>query len=427
VNRELCQEVLTGTLKNFSASQESKDLFGEANALSEHKGTKGFGHLDPLFAPPSSKKYQQMLQHVCRDECEEMVDETLKNLADMAFEDVRKGAIPSEETCADNVVRKVEAEILGCCGRACGWDEISKTCTSWPFFTKDEKVNWLEECCGEFNILQNSTRELMCGSVLTPQQAKLLRKLDTKAANGTDVGGAYLGQDPPLVWTTKGLGQSKFQSQLKKLKTEPKEGDYVTSEFLERHPKIRREGLQAGWFKEKKDIEDEKSATSLAQADSSCTAGKLHHINHCPGEVKIQALNNCFRGEAWEVSDLPEEECNEKMIYEGKVEPRATPDDCLDVDFGNVKIRRRFFRYDTSEPPKGQPVLDRPILCSFEPMERESGCDDEFVRERLNKDRFKGFADYIHWISEEKVESRKRKKSEDAGRVQKTLADMKSS
>ena len=64
---ELCEEVLTGTLKNFSTSQKSKDLFGEANALSEHTDTKGFGRLDPLFAPPNAKKYEHML-HVCRDE-----------------------------------------------------------------------------------------------------------------------------------------------------------------------------------------------------------------------------------------------------------------------------------------------------------------------------------------------------------------------
>jgi hypothetical protein len=37
------REVLTGTLKNFGISQESKSHFGEANGLSEHEETKGFG------------------------------------------------------------------------------------------------------------------------------------------------------------------------------------------------------------------------------------------------------------------------------------------------------------------------------------------------------------------------------------------------
>ena len=190
----------------------------------------------------------------------------------------------------------------------------------------------------------------MCNSVLTPQQVKLISKLDTKATNGTDVGGAYLGQDLPLLWTAGGIAE--FKSQLKKLKTEPKEGQDVTSEFLEKHPNIRREGLENGWFREKEDIEDKKGATSLAQAEAaeaaeaaetSCTAAKLHHIDRCLKDVKIQVLKNCFREAGWEVSDLPEEhdECNKRMVYEGKVEARATPDDCLDVDFGDVKIRRR--------------------------------------------------------------------------------------
>ena len=61
----------------------------------------------------------QLLQHVCRDECEQIVDETLENIWKMT-DDVWKDATPFEETCADRVVRKVEAEMLGCCGRSCG-------------------------------------------------------------------------------------------------------------------------------------------------------------------------------------------------------------------------------------------------------------------------------------------------------------------
>lgn len=53
-----------------------------------------------------------------------------------------ESAVPSEETCADRVVRK-EAEILGCCGRSCGWN--GRSCTSWPFL--DDKVQWLQQCC----------------------------------------------------------------------------------------------------------------------------------------------------------------------------------------------------------------------------------------------------------------------------------------
>ena len=46
-----------------------------------------------------------------------------------------------------------------------------------------------------------------------------------------------MGQDPPLVWTRKGLKQ--FTGQLKKLKAQPKEGDQVRSLFLDRYQRIR--------------------------------------------------------------------------------------------------------------------------------------------------------------------------------------------
>ena len=49
----------------------------------------------------------------------------------------------------------------------------------------------------------------MCDSVLTPEQVQTLSKFDTKAKTDTDVGGSYIGQDPALLWTQKGL--SKFR------------------------------------------------------------------------------------------------------------------------------------------------------------------------------------------------------------------------
>ena len=93
------------------------------------------------------------------------------------------------------------------------------------------------------------------------------------------------------------------------------------------------------------------------------------------------------------------------MIFQGSVEPRATPDDCLEVNlFGDVKIKRRFFLYDTSDPPDGKPVLEKPILCRYEPEQHK--CPDDFDRKDLNDvDRFEGFADYIYWIEEKPTET----------------------
>ena len=44
---------------------------------------------------------------------------------------------PEEHLQDDPWYRQVEAEILGCCGRSCRWN--GRSCTSWPFLTKDER------------------------------------------------------------------------------------------------------------------------------------------------------------------------------------------------------------------------------------------------------------------------------------------------
>ena len=52
----------------------------------------------------------------------------------------------------------------------------------------------------------------MAAAMLHPEQVRLVSQFDTKAKKG-DVAGAYLGQDPRLLWAKKGL--DKFQKQLK--------------------------------------------------------------------------------------------------------------------------------------------------------------------------------------------------------------------
>ena len=36
-------------------------------------------------------------------------------------------------------------------------------------FEQTEKLDWLGQCCSEYNVLQNSTRERRCDSVLSPR------------------------------------------------------------------------------------------------------------------------------------------------------------------------------------------------------------------------------------------------------------------
>ena len=248
------------------------------------------------------------------------MDET-KNIRKMTL--VEWSATPFEETCADNV-RKVEVEMLGCCGLSRGWN--GRSCTSGPFLTRDEKEDWQEQCCSEFKVLRNS-REFMCNSVLSHRQVDLVSKFVTKAKQG-DVGGAYTGQDARLLWAQPGL--KKFEEELKKLKQKPQENQPVTSDFLEKHPNVYKEGLRKGWFR--KEDPQEMSTSLVETGDSTC------EIDH---------------------------QCQVNMTNPDVNKPKrvGTPDECLTVDFGNEEpFKWRFFTYD-SDPPEGELTLDNPFLC----------------------------------------------------------------
>jgi hypothetical protein len=255
-----------------------------------------------------------MLEHVCRDECKEVVHETLKNIylipqmsktlpcllkrvaqtgssakwrqrlsavADAPVAGMRRAAVPQNVELAAALLQRRDILIFR---------------KEWPtFFTKNEKVEWLEECCSEFNVLRNSTREVMCNSVLTPQQVNLVSKLDINVKNGTDVGGSYMGQDPPLLWTSKGLRLKKFRRQLQKLKVEPKEGDQVSSNFLENNPKIRQDGLEKKWCRKEKIAEEKKGPTSLAQTRPSPCTSKALEFNQRTPTSKRHIVETCLR------------------------------------------------------------------------------------------------------------------------------------
>ena len=131
VTSELCREILTG----FGKDQKTNGtLLADAARISEHHHPKGLGHLDPLV---KGVRHHHLLKHVCKDECEAIVDMTFKENLHMRHA-TATGSTPLHQSCADRVVRKVEAEILGCCGRSCGWN--NRSCMAWPFFTKSEKV-----------------------------------------------------------------------------------------------------------------------------------------------------------------------------------------------------------------------------------------------------------------------------------------------
>lgn len=289
------------------------------------------------------------------------MDET-KNIRKMTL--VEWSATPFEETCADNV-RKVEVEMLGCCGLSRGWN--GRSCTSGPFLTRDEKEDWQEQCCSEFNVLRNS-REFICNLVLSHRQVDLVSKFVTKAKQG-DVGGTYMGQDARLLWAQPGL--KKFEEELKKLKQKPQENQPVTSDFLEKHPNVYKEGLRKGWFR--KEDPQEMSTSLVETGDSTCEA-KLQKMKgnqeHCMDQTWTKVLNACFQAAKWQISDKPDpdeidHQCQVNMTNPDVNKPKrvGTPDECLTVDFGNEEpFKWRFFTYD-SDPPEGELTLDNPFLC----------------------------------------------------------------
>ena len=404
---ELCREVLTGTVAN-------DNWYSQAAELSQHPGTEGLGHLDPLVKRRIRKHH---LQNVCKDECEDIVRETKKK-AWVMFKEVDSNSdsvfIPYEATCADQVVRRVEAEILGCCGRSCGWN--NRSCMSWPFFTKTEKIEWLEECCTEFNVLNGSSRERMCNSVLTPEQVELVSKLDTNVKN-TDVGGAYTGQDRRLIWTKAGL--FKFDAQLKKQKTVPKDGDLVDSEFLEENHEIRQKGLQNGWFREEEEVKGNKgTSTTMLQTGGGLSDGcNLKGMDTCHEDTKRLKVKKCMAGAPWQVSDKPNADLDEEtcqMIQQNKAAIQvSTPDECLKAKFSTRKfgkITRRFFEYKEGKVRQVGKTLkdvlpDKPIMCYVESVKYTCG---DFVREKFDQGVLdsKEFHEFRYWIDEEDVPKR---------------------
>ena len=144
---------------------------------------KSAGRLDRLGHP-----WKWHLDQVCQDECEELVDMMNKS-SDKIIDSMSKGKVLHLE-CADRVVKEVEANLLGCCGRSCGWDGHS--CALWPFLEENQQQLWQVECCGEYTVLKGSDRERMCDSVLTAQEKKLADKKDT---DGTDEDAESVGQN----------------------------------------------------------------------------------------------------------------------------------------------------------------------------------------------------------------------------------------
>eukprot|EP00913_Durusdinium_trenchii_P025433 g23877.t1 len=138
------------------------------------------------------------------------------------------------------------------------------------------KADWLAECCTEYNVLKNSSREEMCNSVLSTHDADLASKNDL-SQEGKDVAAAYLGQDFQLLWTQKGV-DSEMGRNYTWLQPKPEAGKEVTDQLLQLQPNIRKKALNEGWFKEKK----MESASLMQMRDTGFGSGSMRPVPKAP-------------------------------------------------------------------------------------------------------------------------------------------------
>ncbi|CAE7478757.1 Fem1b [Symbiodinium natans] len=382
---ELCQAVVAGSFNN-SQKMESPWL-EDAAKLSEHDGSKGFGRLDPLVG----STLRHHLRQVCHDECTLIVEEVKGALQDVFFDEFAKG-LSTEQSCADRVVRRVEAEVLGCCGRACGWS--GRSCTSWPFLSQDNQAAWLAECCTEYNVLKNSSREMMCNSVLTQQDAELVSEHDL-SVEGKDAAATYLGQDPRLLWTAEGAA-SDLGSKYHFLDPPPRAGHAVAEELLRQEPNIRQRGLANGWFV-MESAETESSspvATSFltVAAAADCETGPLD-MTRCSADFKRWQHEACVEGAGWQARKVSKGRGRRPGCKQSAAVHVATPQECLEADLnGFSKIVRgeerlageeeaRYFEYNKGQdgPPIACYVVSENFPCNFEDVESEAWDLDKLV------------------------------------------------
>ena len=411
---QICQHALTGTItpkeakedpwaeKASELSQErfsyrmlmshlgkSISMMFGLSGIAKMEGTdedREYGRMRPVKetakTPREKKLWEDALSHVCKDECDDLLHMMKKETRNLA-NDVAANHIPYAQACAERVVQHVEAEVLGCCARSCGFD--GHTCLLWPFFSLEEKVTWDVECCGEMSVLKNSSRERMCNSVLPGRLAKEASKFDPQEEDGTDVGKVLIGQNTSLFWTKKGAQEARdgiksnggawgFDILLNPfgksvlIKEEQALADTkVTMDFLLKHPNVGEEFLRRGYFREEPVTKMLNEATSVMQVsshDGTCDFGKFKE--QCPPEWMETYTARCK--EAWMVAGEHEEFGNLKEQVEHHLVfgncyvndhiDVASPKECENIATNSLNQKKflHYFEYNKENSKK-------PIKC----------------------------------------------------------------
>ena len=116
------------------------------------------------------------MENVCKEECAGLVEklediDIVKTMVEDIFPPYNH---PVERACAETVVQKVEANLLGCCADSCGYN--GQECTKWAFLNNTQRGEWEAECCTEFNVLEGSDREKMCDSTVSWREKDKITK-----------------------------------------------------------------------------------------------------------------------------------------------------------------------------------------------------------------------------------------------------------
>ena len=414
---EVCQHALTGTINETEAKEAP--WAENASELSRHgrdedgdqDGDRGYGRMravkEDATDPAEKALWEHALAQVCKDECDDLLKmmKSQKETTRLA-KDVFQDHVPFAQACAEHVVQHVEAEVLGCCGRSCGFD--GRRCLLWPFFSPQEKVEWEVECCSEMSILKNSSRELMCNSVLPDRLAKKASQYDLEEQSGTDVGKVLIGQNTSLFWTEKGAQESALGKEAK-----AHGGEKVNMDFLLEHKDVGEEYLRLGYFREEpfSKIFDGGASSVMEvnlQDDTTCDFGKLQQ--QCPKNFHNTYMKTCKKSwKVTQVSEGPDEDPEENIFHDLALHPEeghctesssqsfATPEECESVttnSFGEIFLH--YFTYDTENKEK-------PIKCFTLGKNQCEGKDQWWttiplvsVQELLKKEDVNAFTELVY-------------------------------
>ncbi|CAE7832167.1 unnamed protein product [Symbiodinium microadriaticum] len=288
----ICQAALTNTWKpdGSQAMKQMQDM--------ESTGDVPTGQGERLERIKRvSHRSLQALTDVCHDECHAIVEGMVKQAANIA-NDMLLNRSWGPMACADFVVKKAEANVLGCCAKACGWN--GAVCMRWPFLNETEQDGWLGECCAEHNIMRGSERSRMCNSVEPAATAELTE--GDLVVDKTPWLSPVVGQDEDIYWTEAGaktdLGKIAFAET----------GSRVHDSFLSITTLSLQEGILLGlWSVEKKPGAKSPAASPAAAAGLAeiwtgqvSGDGSCNKDDTCPDNTQSWTVQSCARSKGWQ-------------------------------------------------------------------------------------------------------------------------------